>query len=101
MTSGDGTTMSGATSVAQARACPMCGRTVQPDALGLLECPCGWGGPGDPLEASRGLARVSTRWYRQMASARREIKMLPRYAERISGSDEDMCSARGWLLACC
>lgn len=58
--------------------CPMCGRNTIPDALGLVECACGWGGPDDPLEHTRGLSRVLTRADRRIAAgiARRDLARL-------------------------
>ena len=40
-----------------ARRCPLCGKPVTPDALGFLECSCGWGGADDPLLTAHGLTR--------------------------------------------
>jgi hypothetical protein len=40
-----------------ARRCPLCGKPVTPDALGFLECSCGWDGADDPLLTARGLTR--------------------------------------------
>lgn len=59
-------------------ACQLCGRQVEPDELGVLECTCGWGGPDDPLEAARGLSRIAQRADRRMANAlaRRHLRRL-------------------------
>ncbi len=58
--------------------CPLCGRQVTADPLGLLECSCGWGGPSDPLESARGIARMVTRADRNLANAqaRRDLQRL-------------------------
>src|SRR5579885_690097 len=58
--------------------CPLCGKPVIADPLGLLECSCSWGGPGDPLEAVRGISRLVTRIDRNMANAqaRRDLQRL-------------------------
>ncbi|MEO7002067.1 MAG: hypothetical protein ABI068_09600 [Ktedonobacterales bacterium] len=55
--------------------CPMCSNTVAPDALGLFECPCGWEGPGDPLETTHGLNRFRQRLSRRMTAgvAKRDL----------------------------
>jgi Zn-dependent protease with chaperone function len=67
-------------SVASATRCPLCGAGVTPDVWGLIDCPCGWGGPGDPLEATRGLNRLITRTDRRLASAaaHRDLARLSR-----------------------
>ncbi|MGH8312720.1 MAG: hypothetical protein ACRER9_05490, partial [Gammaproteobacteria bacterium] len=64
--------------MAAPRTCPICGTALTPDQLGLVECACGWGGPGDPLEAAHGLSRVVTRLDRRWATAqaRRELARL-------------------------
>ena len=64
----------------QSVACPLCGARVLPDGWGLVECPCGWGGPGDPLESARGPSRLVTRTDRRLANAaaRRELARLGR-----------------------
>lgn len=66
--------------------CPLCGQTVRPDALGLVECACGWGGPDDPVEASHGLARFITRTDRRLATgqARKELSHIARNGGRPS-----------------
>jgi Zn-dependent protease with chaperone function len=48
--------------------CPLCGATVAPDQWGLVECSCGWGGHGDPLESARGLRRLVMRVDRRLAT---------------------------------
>lgn len=60
--------------------CPLCGASVVPDQWGLVECACGWGGPGDPLETARGFSRFVTRTDRRLANAaaRRELARLAR-----------------------
>src|SRR5690348_14011942 len=62
----------------QPNRCPLCGATVPPDALGLYECICGWGGPDDPLEHDRGLAKVVARIDRELADgqAHRDLRRL-------------------------
>lgn len=62
----------------QPKRCPLCGVTVIPDPLGLYECACGWGGPGDPLEHDRGLARLFARTDRDLANgqAHRDLSRL-------------------------
>lgn len=49
--------------------CPLCSTPLTADELGLIECPCGWGGPGDPLERVRGLRRALLRLDRRAAAA--------------------------------
>lgn len=71
-------------------ACRLCGKPVIPDGLGLLECSCGWGGPGDPLETSHGLSRAFLRAERRLANAQaqrelRRIKTRGEAASRLSG----------------
>ncbi len=60
------------------RKCPVCEHEVAPDTIGFLECACGWGGPGDPLESARGLSRVFMRLDRRLAnaSARRDLRVI-------------------------
>jgi Zn-dependent protease with chaperone function len=43
-----------------------------------VECACGWGGPGDPLEKERGLLRLTSRLDRRLANAmtRRDFTRL-------------------------
>ena len=62
----------------QPKRCPLCGATVAPDALGLYACSCGWGGPGDPLEHDRGLAKLLAKTDRGLADgqARRDLRRL-------------------------
>ncbi len=48
--------------------CPICEKPVYADSAGFLECMCGWGGPGDPVESARGLSRTVTLFDRRMAS---------------------------------
>lgn len=70
----------GGVSAAQPVTCPLCGAQVLPDAWGLVECRCGWGGPGDPLESARGLSKLVSRTDRRLANAaaRRELARLGR-----------------------
>lgn len=72
--------MSSSTGVAAPAKCPLCGASVVPDQWGLVECTCGWGGPGDPLEAARGFSRLATLTDRRLANAaaRRERARLAR-----------------------
>ncbi|HEU4783550.1 MAG TPA: hypothetical protein VFS83_09445 [Ktedonobacterales bacterium] len=62
----------------QPKRCPLCGATVAPDALGLYECVCGWGGPGDPLEHDHGLAKLMAKMDRSLADeqAWRDLRRL-------------------------
>ncbi|HEU5423593.1 MAG TPA: hypothetical protein VFU72_08645, partial [Nitrolancea sp.] len=48
------------------------------DQWGLVECACGWAGPGDPLESARGLSRIITRIDRRLATraARADLARL-------------------------
>lgn len=55
--------------VTAATHCPICKQPVQPDSAGFLECRCGWGGPGDPVESARGFSRWVTLRDRRWASA--------------------------------
>lgn len=56
-----------------------------PDALGLLECGCGWGGPEDPLESGHGFGRMIRRFDRRIATsqARRDLQRLRSSGTRI------------------
>lgn len=67
-----------ASAVASSERCPICGKLVRPDSAGFLECPCGWGGPGDPVESARGLSRTMTLLDRRWASsiAWRDLKRI-------------------------
>jgi peptidase M48-like protein len=62
----------------QPKRCPLCSATVAPDPLGLYLCACGWGGPGDPLEHDRGLAKLVTKIDRSLADgqAHRDLRRL-------------------------
>ena len=62
----------------QPKRCPLCGATVAPDALGLYQCSCGWGGPGDPLEHDRGPAKFMAKLDRSLADgqAKRDLWRL-------------------------
>jgi hypothetical protein len=62
----------------QPKRCPLCGATVAPDALGLYQCSCGWGGPDDPLEHDRGLAKLVAHTDRNLADeqAQRDLRRL-------------------------
>jgi Zn-dependent protease with chaperone function len=69
------------------RQCPICRKTVTPDAFGLYDCSCGWEGEGDPLEASHGFSRFVTRLDRRLAAGqvRREMRrMAQRRGVRLS-----------------
>ncbi|HEX9038213.1 MAG TPA: M48 family metalloprotease [Ktedonobacterales bacterium] len=52
-----------------AASCPVCQKPVLPDSAGFLECRCGWGGPGDPVESARGFSRTVTLLDRRWASS--------------------------------
>ncbi|HKV85268.1 MAG TPA: M48 family metallopeptidase [Ktedonobacterales bacterium] len=71
--------------------CRLCGKLVAPDALGLFECGCGWGGPEDPLETSRGLSRSYLRFERGLANTQARNELL-RIKER-----GDAASRLSWL----
>lgn len=62
----------------QPKRCPLCGATVAPDALGMYQCSCGWGGPGDPLEHDRGLAKLFAKMDRSLADGQawRDLRRL-------------------------
>lgn len=62
----------------QPKRCPLCGAMVAADALGLYQCSCGWGGPGDPLEHDRGLAKALAKTDRSLADgqAQRDLRRL-------------------------
>jgi hypothetical protein len=49
--------------------CPICAQPIAPDSVGFLECRCGWGGPGDPVESARGFSRWVTLLDRRWATA--------------------------------
>ena len=70
----------------QSKRCPLCGAMVAADALGLYACSCGWGGPGDPLEHDRGLAKLLARTDRSLADgqARRDLRRLAERGEAAS-----------------
>jgi Zn-dependent protease with chaperone function len=70
----------------QPKRCPLCGAAVAPDALGLYACSCGWGGPGDPLEHDRGLAKLLAKTDRSLADgqARRDLRRLAEHGEAAS-----------------
>jgi hypothetical protein len=61
-------TTAGADAIPQPKRCPLCGSMVAADPLGLYDCACGWGGPGDPLEHDRGLTRLVARTDRRLAN---------------------------------
>lgn len=89
----------------QPKRCPLCGATVMPDALSPYTCVCGWGGPGDPLENDRGLAKLLARTDRSQADgqARRDLRRLSARGDAASslnilylngiaaGCDIDLC----------
>lgn len=60
--------------------CPLCGRATPADQFGFVECGCGWGGPGDPLEGRRPSARRFALLDRRIAAraARRELARIAR-----------------------
>jgi len=60
--------------------CPICGKPVPADQFGFVECRCGWGGPGDPVESARGASRWWTLLDRRLAAgiARRELARIAR-----------------------
>lgn len=66
--------------------CPICGKAAPADQFGFVECDCGWGGPGDPVESARGVARWLTLLDRRVATmiARRELARIAR-AKSASG----------------
>jgi Zn-dependent protease with chaperone function len=66
---------------APATKCPICEKPVYADSAGFLECACGWGGPGDPVESAHGFSRAVTLFDRRMAS-RIALRDLKRIAER-------------------
>ena len=70
----------------QPKRCPLCGATVIPDALGLYACSCGWGGPSDPLERERGLAKLFATADRSLADgqARRDLRRLAQHGDSAS-----------------
>jgi Zn-dependent protease with chaperone function len=65
-----------------AQTCPLCGTSIIPDALGLVECSCGWGGPGDPIVSARGLSRLVTRTDRRLANrmGHADLRRLAKHA---------------------
>lgn len=65
--------------------CPLCGKPVVSDSLGLVECACGWSGADDPLESARGISRFITRIDR-------------RFATRSAHADLRKMTARGAAL---
>src|SRR5690349_8258902 len=58
--------------------CPLCGATAPPDPLGLYQCSCDWGGPDDPLEHDRGLAKLVAHTDRNLADGQawRDLRRL-------------------------
>ncbi|HKW21639.1 MAG TPA: M48 family metalloprotease [Ktedonobacterales bacterium] len=70
----------------QPKRCPLCGATVPPDALGLYQCSCGWGGPDDPLEHDRGLAKLVARTDRNLADGQawRDLRRLATHGDAAS-----------------
>lgn len=57
------------------------------DYFGFVECACGWGGPGDPVESARGASRWLTLLDRRLATslARRELARIARTKRATSG----------------
>jgi Zn-dependent protease with chaperone function len=72
---------------AGAQTCPVCGHATQADLYGFVECACGWGGPGDPVESARGVSRQVTLLDRRLATgvARRELANIARTKSAASG----------------
>lgn len=66
--------------------CPLCGKPVAPDALGLVECACGWAGADDPLESARGVSRLLTRLDRRFAarSAQADLRKMAAVGASLS-----------------
>ena len=73
---------------AEASRCPICGRPTPADQFGFVECACGWGGPGDPVESARGLSRRFTLLDRRLTTriARRELARIARAKRAESAS---------------
>lgn len=69
-----------------ARGCPLCGKAVTPDALGFVECACGWGGPDDPLEMGHGLGLAWRRLDRKVANRRasKDLRLLRTQGKRAA-----------------
>jgi len=67
-----------------ARRCPLCGKPVTPDALGFLECSCGWGGADDPLLTAHGLTRWYRRLDRRLANAQARLAREGKAANQLS-----------------
>ena len=66
--------------------CPLCGKPVTPDTLGLVECVCGWAGADDPLESARGVSRLITRLDRRLAAraARGDLRKIAANGANLS-----------------
>lgn len=66
--------------------CPICKRATQADQFGFVECACGWGGPGDPVESARGFSRWVTLFDRRQAAkvVRRELARIARTGKAAS-----------------
>src|SRR5690242_8791774 len=62
-----GVVAGGGITLLQPKRCPLCGATVAPDPLRFYQCSCGWGGPDDPLEHDRGLAKLVAHTDRNLA----------------------------------
>lgn len=72
----------------QATRCPICGGAAPVDLFGFVECGCGWGGPGDPVEGRRPSARRLTLLDRRIAAraAHRELARIARNKSAASAS---------------
>ncbi|HEX6540467.1 MAG TPA: M48 family metallopeptidase [Ktedonobacterales bacterium] len=87
MDQANGTSSTGIGAVSpQPKRCPLCGVMITANPLGLYECACGWGGPGDPLEHDRGLAKLWARTDRRLADgqARRDLQRLATQGDSAS-----------------
>ncbi len=69
--------------------CPICGKPTSADQFGFVECVCGWGGPGDPVESVRGASRAFTLLDRRLAGkmARGELARIARKKSVASSGD--------------
>lgn len=73
-----GVVAGGGITLLQPKRCPLCDATVAPDPLRFYQCSCGWGGPDDPLEHDRGLAKLVAHTDRNLADgqALRDLRRL-------------------------
>ncbi|HEX8983747.1 MAG TPA: M48 family metalloprotease [Ktedonobacterales bacterium] len=76
-------------SLAAPQPCPICSKPTSADQFGFVECVCGWGGPGDPVESVRGASRAFTLLDRRLAGsmARRELARIARKKSVASSGD--------------